>query len=262
MKNIAIKTIITIFVISFFFTYTLNGMEINLDEYNISINQEIDEQSVIENIIIMDNFNESTNELKFWITDDAKNILFLVNNQETTFENINNNEYILNISSTEIGNESIIKISISYSLDRNIKEFKKMVIGNTSKILIEFDGNNILNAENLASGTYFSLRLYEPTETPLSIYIVGIIILIIIVIIIFSLYILRRSRKPKIKDLESESEELLNAKKTLLMSVLKEIEKQYRSKQISDNTYHKLKEFYKQQAIVIMKKLDDLKSKI
>ena len=126
MKNITIKTIITIFVISFFITYPLNGIEINLYEYNISINQEIDEQSVIENIIIMDNFNKSTNQLKFWITDDAKNILFLVNNRETTFENINNNEYILNISSTEIGNESIIKISISYSLDRNIKEFEKI----------------------------------------------------------------------------------------------------------------------------------------
>ena len=53
MKNITIKTIITIFVISFFITYPLNGIDINLYEYNISINQEIDEQSVIENIIII-----------------------------------------------------------------------------------------------------------------------------------------------------------------------------------------------------------------
>jgi len=65
----------------------------------------------------------------------------------------------------------------------------------------------------------------------------------------------------KIKDIAGESEELLNTKKMLLMSFLKDIEKQHRSKQISDDTYHKLKERYKQEAVEAMKQLEDLKSK-
>ena len=46
------------------------------------------------------------------------------------------------------------------------------------------------------------------------------------------------------------------------MSLLKDVEKQHRAKQISDDTYHKLKEQYKQQAVETMKKLEDTKSEI
>ena len=59
----------------------------------------------------------------------------------------------------------------------------------------------------------------------------------------------------------NESEELLQAKKTLLMTSLKDIEKQHRGKKISDDTYHKLKNYYKQQAVDAMKKLDEFESK-
>jgi len=43
------------------------------------------------------------------------------------------------------------------------------------------------------------------------------------------------------------------------MSILKDIEKQHRAKQISDDTYNKLKDIYKQQAVETMKKLEDTK---
>ena len=47
------------------------------------------------------------------------------------------------------------------------------------------------------------------------------------------------------------------------MSLLKDLEKQYRAKEISDDTYHKIKEQYKQEAVETMKKLDDItKSKV
>ena len=45
------------------------------------------------------------------------------------------------------------------------------------------------------------------------------------------------------------------------MNILKEIEKQHRSKHISDDTYHKLKEQYKNEAVEAMKKLDDMKTR-
>jgi len=45
----------------------------------------------------------------------------------------------------------------------------------------------------------------------------------------------------------------------LLLSILKDIEKKHRSKDISDETYHKLKDEYKQQAVEVMKKIEDKK---
>jgi hypothetical protein len=56
-----------------------------------------------------------------------------------------------------------------------------------------------------------------------------------------------------------ESEEILSNKKTLLLSLLKDLEKKYRAKELSEDTYNKLKDDFKQQAVNVMKKLDDIK---
>ena len=52
---------------------------------------------------------------------------------------------------------------------------------------------------------------------------------------------------------------MLATKKALLLSLLKDVEKKHRAKDISDETYNKLKEEYKQQAVTVMKKLEDIK---
>ena len=43
--------------------------------------------------------------------------------------------------------------------------------------------------------------------------------------------------------------------------MLKDIEKQHRGKQISDETYTKLKSEYKQHAVTVMQKLEDITKK-
>ena len=68
-----------------------------------------------------------------------------------------------------------------------------------------------------------------------------------------------RKQRTKVKKSIIESEETLTTKKALLLSVLKDIEKKHRAKEISDETYNKLKEEYKHQAVNVMKKLEDLK---
>ena len=68
-----------------------------------------------------------------------------------------------------------------------------------------------------------------------------------------------RRRARETKKTVAESEETLATKKTLLLSLLKDLEKQYRAQSISDETYNKIKDEYKQQAVDAMKKLDDLK---
>jgi len=68
-----------------------------------------------------------------------------------------------------------------------------------------------------------------------------------------------RKQRTKAKKSIVESEETLTTKKALLLSLLKDVEKKHRSKDISDETYNKLKEEYKQQAVAVMKKLEDIK---
>jgi hypothetical protein len=68
-----------------------------------------------------------------------------------------------------------------------------------------------------------------------------------------------RKQRRKAKKSIIESEETLATKKVLLLSLLKDVEKKHRAKDISDETYNKLKEEYKQQAVETMKKLEDIK---
>ena len=110
----------------------------------------------------------------------------------------------------------------------------------------------------MQSESSFSLRLYKPTEAPLSITYIVIIFLLVVILITSTLLLLRKQRS-KAKRSIVESEEILTTKKALLLSLLKDIEKQHRSKTVSDDTYNKLKEEYKQQAVDVMKKLEDLK---
>jgi len=65
--------------------------------------------------------------------------------------------------------------------------------------------------------------------------------------------------KGKSKKEEIDTPEILELKKKLLLDSLKELEKEYRSKKISDHTYTRLREEYKSQAVDVMKKLDEIK---
>ena len=158
-----------------------------------------------------------------------------------------------------------IQVTIYYTLDKDVEEFERTLIRNTTSLSVTFndDENKIFSGRNLLSGTSFTLLLYEPTETPVSWYIIVFIVLLVILLVVSTLYSFRKQKSSKIRmDIASESEELLNSKRMLLMSLLKDIEKQHRSKKISDDTYHKLREHYKRQTVETMKKLEDIKSKI
>jgi len=91
---------------------------------------------------------------------------------------------------------------------------------------------------------------------------IGFVILLIILLGITGLYSIKKPKAGKIKDTSAGSEELLSTKKMLLMDLLKDIEKQHRAKKISDDTYHKLKDQYKQEAVETMQKLEKTKSKV
>ena len=72
--------------------------------------------------------------------------------------------------------------------------------------------------------------------------------------------IVRRRKTPKTSS-DTESKEILEIKKALYLSMLKDIEKQHRGKQISDEAYSKIKNEYKQQAVTVMQKLEEMTGK-
>lgn len=229
--------------------------------HQITISTSDDLLSVDEVLIVKGSSNESYDILTIWIYNSAKNVNIYVNSEVPDFIEQNGSEYICNISSLGIKKEDSTEVRISYKLDKDT-EFIKTIVRVTDFISVVFNQKEIFTGTNLEPGTSFNLQLYEPNETNLIFYIIILIIFIIILIAVFIMYILKKQKSVKIKEIASGSEELLNTKKTLLMSLLKEIEKQHRANQISDDTYHKLKERYKQEAVEAMKHLEDMKSKV
>ena len=259
------KTIILILCIvslSLLLNSNVYAQSVNAETHIITISTEGDSLSVSETLTILGTSGDTYDNITFWICSGAENVNILINSDEPDEINISENEYTCDISTFAIPTNTTMDVTILYTLGENIEEFTKTVIHTTNSLSVTFDGNEIYTAENLAEGSSFTLELYKPTEAPLSWYIIIFIALLIILLIVTTLYAFRKQRSTIVKSVAGESEELLNTKKTLLMSLLKDVEKQHRSNQISDDTYNKLKEEYKQQAVDAMKKLEDLSSEV
>jgi len=249
---------VTIVVIS---AVSVSGEDLNTETHDIVISAGGDSISVEEILTIKGDSNETYGIVRFWVQDGAEDVDILVNSQKPLC-NSSGNYYICNMSHLNITMDTSIQVAISYTLGKDVEEFTKTLTRDTNSTSVKFNDNEIFSGDDMASGTSFTLLLYKPAETPLAWYVVVVIVLLVVLLVVFTLYSLRKQKSSKIKEIAIESEELLNTKKTLLMSLLKDVEKQHRAKQISDDTYHKLKEQYKQQAVETMKKLEDTKSEI
>lgn len=233
--------------------------DISAKTHNIAITTGDNVLTVTETITINGSSNQTYKIIEFWVQNEAQNINVIIGPNEVPSNYIGNNTYVCNISSYNIEMTTSVQVKLTYTLSKDIKNFEKTIISNTASISVEFDKNNLYAGEKLLAGASFSLLLYKPTETPISWYIIISISLLIILLVVSTAYLFRKQKLSKVKETAGESEELLNTKKLLLMSILKDIEKQHRAKQISDDTYNKLKDIYKQQAVETMKKLEDTK---
>jgi hypothetical protein len=235
--------------------------EISSTSHEITITTGEKDITVKETIILTGSSDENIELFNFWIQNGAYDISLFVKGTSITFNETSDNIYQSNISLLELDMDSQPNVEINYKINKNIEQFQKELIRNTSSINIVFDDIKIFTSNNLAMGAGFTLSLYKPTEAPLSIYLIAGILLIIILLVVVTIYALKKPKATKIKKITSESEELLSTKKKLLMEILKDIEKQHRAKQITDDTYHKLKEQYKQEAVEAMKQLEELELK-
>ena len=229
--------------------------------HNIIIDTENGKIKVEETITYEGETNEIFDTLSFWIQNVATDLN--VECDKTTLSKIgqNNNVHSYSISNPNVTNGSSITIIISYNLPKDTESFQKeLLINNISSLSIKKDNEELFSATNLKKNTYFNLELYELTETPLTWYIIIFIVLLIILLGVTTTYSLKKQKSMKKRETSAtSSEEFLKTKKALLMSLLKDIEKQHRSGKISDDTYHKLKEQYKTDAVDAMKKLEDIK---
>lgn len=155
-----------------------------------------------------------------------------------------------------------LTLQVTYFLPTTEQNFVKTLLYDTTMFSVTFEDRELFKGEHLLYGSDVNnairIRLYQPTEAPLNITMIIIVFLIVILVLASLLFLLKKHRS-KTKTTVAESEETLTTKKTLLLSLLKDLEKQYRAQAISDETYNKIKDEYKQQAVEAMKKLDDLK---
>lgn len=261
MKRNFILIVASILFISFLTAPNVHSQTLNSSSHEIVISTGDQKTNVDETITLQDSSDSLVGVVDFWVQTGAQDISVFVKGSKIDYTN-SDNVYTINISSMNISYSTKPKMEITYSLDKNIKDFQKQLLYNTTSIKITFNDNVLYTGSNLIKDSSFILSLYQPTETPLSIYLIVAILLVIILLAVAISYIFRRQKISKIRKASNESEELLNAKKSLLMELLKELEKQHRAKQISDDTYHKLKEQYKQEAVETMKHLEDMKLEV
>jgi len=230
-------------------------------DHIITISTKENYLSVTEELAIQGDSNESYNILSSWIQTGAYDINLIVNSNKPDSRKEDSNKFLFNISSLGLLKEDKIEVSLSYKLEKDI-DFTKTVLRDTDSISVTFDGNKIFSGTDLQNDANFKLQLYKPPEPTLDWYITVLIILLLVIVIFLTLYTFKKQKSQKIKEPIGSSEEFLSTKKALLMELLKDIEKKYRSKQISDETYNKLKEKYKHEAVEAMKQLEDLKLKV
>lgn len=231
------------------------------EQYSIALSTSEKGLLVEENILFKNNGIENATSVRLWIQQD---------NKDVQIRAIESGEYLTPIVTDRIRNCKLSKynltllpgetldLELTYTLPTDTENFEKTVLYDTASLFVTFNDEQLYQVQDVQSESSFSLRLYKPTEAPLSITYI-IIIFILVVILITSTLLLLRKQRSRAKRLIVESKEILDTKKALLLSLLKDLEKQHRSKIVSDDTYNKLKDEYKQQAVAVMKKLEDLK---
>ncbi len=270
MKKTGIILLIGMLVlISVYPSVQANDTGIITDQELVTISLANNGLQVDETIKVTNKAYENATSLRFWIQQNAQDtrIVELQSGKELT-PLITGNIRTCNLSAVNLSLEkdASLTIQLTYILPTTEQNFIKTLLYDTTSLSVTYEEGdnewNLFQGEHLLYGAdvnnALQIRLTKPTEAPLNITMIVLVFLVVIIILASMLLILRKQRM-KTKKSVVESEETLMTKKTLLLSLLKDLEKQYRAQSISDETYNKIKEEYKQQTVDVMKKLDDLK---
>ena len=263
MKRIASLVFISILTLSIALPMvSAYDLGVTIEQQIITISISDSGLAVEENIKVNNNEYENVTSLRFWIQQDAPDVEILAVESGTYLSSIvigsNIQECNLSKHNLSINPEDTLDIKLTYTLPTDTKHFIKTILYDTASLSITYEEDELYRGEHNTESNSVRILLHRPTETLVNIVYI-IIIFLLVVILIASTLLLMRKQRTKAKKSIVESKETLTTKKALLLSLLKDVEKKHRSKDISDETYNKLKEEYKQQAVDVMKKLEDIK---
>ena len=157
MKKVIPSLLIVIFLSITITTTYAKSQEVT-SSHVIEITTKDNYISVLEMLTITGDSEDIYTVIPFWIQSGANEISILINSNEVEFSSIGN-QYISNITSLNISQNTILNIELSYQLEKNIEKFDKTVLRNTSSISIDFDEINLLSGSNWVSGNSISLKL-------------------------------------------------------------------------------------------------------
>jgi hypothetical protein len=237
-----------------------------VDQHIVTISLANAGLQVDETFKVTNKGNQNVTSVRFWIQQSSQGTVRITEKQSGTelVPLITGNIQTCNLSAVNltIAPESFLTIQVTYYLPTNEQYFEKTLLYDTTFFSVTYGDRDLFKGEYLIYGSDVNnairIRLYQPSEAPLSITMIIIVFVVVIIVLAALLFLLKKQRS-KAKKTVAESEETLTTKKTLLLSLLKDLEKQNRAQSISNETYTKIKDEYKQQAVDVMKKLDDLK---
>lgn len=222
---------------------------------------------VKEEIRVTNQDSMNATVLRFWLQQGASDVRILaVQSGKDLVSLITGNIRACNLTAANltITPGAVFDVQVTYLLPTATQNFEVSLLYKTTLLTVAYqeDSNQqeLFHGEHLLADSQNTLRvlLHKPTESSLGITTI-VIVFVVVVLVLTSLLLFLKKHRTKTRKSLVESEETLVTKKTLLLSLLKDLEKQYRAQAISDETYNKLKDEYKQQAVEAMKKLDDLK---
>jgi cell division protein FtsL len=264
-KTAAIILLALMILFLSYYSVSANDAGVIVDEENVTISLTNTGLQVIEEIKMTNKGTENISSLRLWIQQNTQDAIKITEKQSSKelVPLITGNIRTCNLS---MANLSIIPngsmtLQVTYHLPTNSQNYIKTLLYNTTIFSVTYENRNLFQGTQLYNSegnNELQIRLYNPTEAPLNITMIVIIFVVAIIVLAILLLFLKKQRS-KTKKAIVESEETLTTKKTLLLSLLKDLEKQYRGHSISDETYSKIKDEYKQHAVDVMKKLDDLK---
>ena len=233
-------------------SYEINNLSIEINEYDSSY--QIKEQFTLNKF-------DNASYIFFQFPSIANDIKIIVDKTHQAIWEKKDNLDVINVSSLNI-TSSKITVDTTYYVPSTTIFFEKTFSYNTSSITIKFENSEIYQGNNQLNGTTLKIKLTKLiTPESFNLYTIILILLFVVIIIVTSWYGFFKRKNGMDRKRCYESSEHLEIEKTLLLDVLKEIEKMHRNQKISDDSYHKLKGYYKQQTVDIMSALDQTTKK-
>jgi len=197
--------------------------------------------------------------IQFTIHPQTTNPYVIINNTEYTPVLVSENLYTVNYSMYSPTNKTTLTISYSYPKTEDTQQFTKKFTYNTTTFTILLDQQTISSSKQVNADATITVQFptQQDTVQSLNLFTIILIALLFILLIVTSVYGFKKRKNGNKRHRETESSELLTTEKSLLMNVLKDIEKKHRDHKISDETYDKLKTHYKQQTVDIMSNLQE-----